>query len=694
MIASAATLQAVLRPARAFRGGGKQKGSGETLTDVDISRQTQRVKDLPHGLANKQIRMMLKADLKFYRKVERTQNEEHLTTCILAEAKRLGLQTMSASHNAAHPPLANIAPCNGKGKGESPSWDPSPNQKGKGKGKHTHQEDSNAKGSGPKNKGKGKGSNFGSSTLTDNKTSKSKGKGKPEAPTRPTFEVVPEGWNVLPAQHFDGSQGGIFAIENEDAAKKLAEAAAHCPFPVGILAPQPVDVGIGAPRPVHVEFFQCKDGQKHVVTLHTYLHQLTQHEVTYTKNARAVQINRPSVARTQVVYVRFTDQGASAQTRLDLQDKKPFQAKAWVQSLLNTSKPVQIHDTWNVQEQGIANGVRYYSMSMRVPSDVVPDVLTASMPGRIQTNIPAHLRSELSHVWLKTPAGPMNDEDVKATLANCPIPHLGCFQLRGTWALRVRSDKLRELKQHLGRNTAPAYFVYGAAADMDAADVHELCKQVNWHVTVANEDCRWKRGGPIWLVRADAQPSILAFPLNYGYERLQIQIVPAAKPVQTAGPKQAPSLQPPTYSSWHAQMRGTGMPLQTKHIKPTFKEILQQGGPPIKKPKTVAAPIPSQAGSATAAPAKAPAAQQHAQNLLHSPLISSPSNDREQRLEAQLNALQQTNAAQQQQIAQLLEQITQLTQQLQALTAHQALHTPVPPEPAAEDAKMEGGGDS
>ena len=75
-------------------------------------------------------------------------------------------------------------------------------------------------------------------------------------------------------------------MEKEDDAKRLAEAAAHMPFPVGILSPRPIDIGIGAPRPLLVEFFECRLGQKHVVTLHTYLHQLTAHEVKYAKKCQ------------------------------------------------------------------------------------------------------------------------------------------------------------------------------------------------------------------------------------------------------------------------------------------------------------------------------------------------------------------------------------------------------------------------
>ena len=412
---------------------------------ADISRQVQRVKDLPHGLVSKQLRLLLKGDSKFYKKIVRTTNEEHLLSCILAEAKRIGL-----SANASTPETATSAKT-GLGKGHSPQSAPGGKDQGKGiKG--------NAKGKSQPDsrqpKGSGKGKNIDESKTKANekgKEGKSKGKGKgssnPAKSANPTtFRIVPDGWNVLPAEEYNGTIGGVFAIENEDDARKLAESAANAAFPVAILSPKPLGVGIGAPRPLNVEFFERRDGMQQIVTLHTYLHQLTQSEVTYAKNARVVQINRPQEARAQIVYLKYTDQGASAQMRVDLQDKRPHQHKNWLQSIINAPSPVQVQDLWHVQDAGIANGIRYYTASARVPTEQVPLALTISKPGRLQTNIPAHIRQEIQHVWLKTASGAMTDQEVLDAMQQCPVPHLGAFNLRGTWALRVHASKIDEAK--------------------------------------------------------------------------------------------------------------------------------------------------------------------------------------------------------------------------------------------------------
>ena len=384
------------KPDSPMQGGAKHKNEGlaNVCTEAEISRQVQRIKDLSHGLVSKQLRLLLKGDSKFYKKIVRTTNEEHLLSCILAEAKRVGLNP------AANTP--EIIPVVQPGRGKGPSHQESPkgkdngkNPKGDGKGKSSY--DPRQQKGHEKGKGKDEPRNKGTSKGQDGKT-KGKGKGisgSSNTANRSTFSIVPDGWNVLPAVEFNGTNGGIYAIENEDDARKLAESAANASFPVAILSPKPLGVGIGAPRPLDVEFFESKNGVQQIVTLHTYLHQLTQYEAKYAKNARVVQINRPTEARAQIVYLKYTDQGASTQMRIDLQDKRSHQHKTWIQSIINAPNPIQLQDLWHIQDAGVANGIRYYTASARVPSEQVPTALNISQPGRIQTNIPAHIRQEI-----------------------------------------------------------------------------------------------------------------------------------------------------------------------------------------------------------------------------------------------------------------------------------------------------------
>ena len=380
--------------------------------------------------------------------------------------------------------------------------------------------------------------------------------------------------------------------------------------------------------------------------------------------------------------------GASAQMRVDLQDKRPHQRKSWLQSVINAPSPIQLQDVWHVQDAGMANGARHYTASARIPSEQIPTALAISKPGRLQTNIPAHIRQEIQHVWLKTTSGAMSDQEVLDIMQQCPVPHLGAFNLRGTWALRVRSAKIDEAKKFLGRDKAPAYFLHGASHDMNSSDIFETCRQINWNVSVGSEDFRFRNGNPVWLVRASSPPPISGFPLNFGSERLRIQIYAAARAVAPPAAIKAEVMHPPTYSSWQAQSRKAPGGAR----KPTFKEIIQQGGPPIKKSKVM---VPSTAntpagsnGNVQSMPCRlvgpnGPPASVTQANISVS---NGQPQQRETQLEQQLLMMQQQNQAQCLQIEALMEQIAKLTTQLQSLAAMQ---TSVPQDD--EDSLMEGG---
>ena len=209
---------------------------GEPRTKATTLRQVQRIKDLSHGLVSKQLRLLLKGDSKFYRKIVRTTNEEHLLSCILAEAKRMGLTSAASIPDAAAPVQtgrckgqSRQVQSGGKDQGKSPKGDAkgkSPQgpgqQKGaeKGKSKEEPRRKGNSKGLDSKNKGKGK------------------GLGSPGNPIdRSTFSIVPDGWNVLPAVEYNGTMGGIFAIESEEDARKLAESCRQSPWEWALVPP-------------------------------------------------------------------------------------------------------------------------------------------------------------------------------------------------------------------------------------------------------------------------------------------------------------------------------------------------------------------------------------------------------------------------------------------------------------------------
>ena len=338
-----------------------------------------------------------------------------------------------------------------------------------------------------------------------------------------------------------------------------------------------------------------------------------------------------------------------------MQSLKPYNAKSWLQTLFSENGAVNILDVWNFQQISKDGESAKYQISIRTPAAQVEKILRLSMPGRVQTNVPGDLRAGMSHVWLKNQEGPLSDEAVKDLVSKCTTPHLGCFYLRGTWALRAENQHIAALRQLVGRDISPAYLLEGCTSDWDAEDVKNICQQIGWSVTVADKDHRWKKGGRTWLVRSDCEPPLSSFPVNFGYERLQLRVSSTRKtPMKNAPPAPSP---PPCFKTWGAQFRNHTR--KEPVARGTFKDALLQS-PPSKRTKFIAevkAPMLAFPNS-TADAAEAPANSQSDGALLD-----------------ELRYLRQQNQTQNAQIADLLQQVSNLTAQLQRLTS--AEHVPV-----------------
>ena len=177
-----------------FQGGGKDSGKDDVFqpTSKDVGRMVQKLKHVPHGLQNKQVRMLLTSNLTLMKKIERTTDAQHLLSCITAAAQRVGMQMNQAQVD---PPGKGKS---SKGKGKNLSSEPSSSSnrqtvvldlplqtakdKGKGEGLPNNAKD----------KGKGRGQDAGAGkqhSFTTSDPAKSKGKGK----TKTKLESPPQG---------------------------------------------------------------------------------------------------------------------------------------------------------------------------------------------------------------------------------------------------------------------------------------------------------------------------------------------------------------------------------------------------------------------------------------------------------------------------------------------------------------------
>ena len=172
---------------------------------------------------------------------------------------------------------------------------------------------------------------------------KGKGKGK-HLPIPRSFQLDPEGWNVLPLPEFSATQGGVYMCDKTEQAKRIAELGVGKPFPVGVLSPYSLDIGVKKPEILHVEVIKQTGGISHKITMQAFLHQITYVDAVYRKNAPVVNIQKPSHAKSSVCYLTFSDEGACVQTKIEMQQKQIPAAKVWIQSLVQQCRGLEIMD--------------------------------------------------------------------------------------------------------------------------------------------------------------------------------------------------------------------------------------------------------------------------------------------------------------------------------------------------------------
>ena len=429
-----------------FQGGGKDPGKDEFQpTSKDVGRMVQKLKHVPHGLQNKQIRMLLTSNLTLMKKIERTTDAQHLLSCITAAAKRVGMLMTAPASDL--PGKGSSTSGKGKDSSSSPNYSndqdsfaanlpaQSAKDKGKGQGLPSNAKDK-GKGRGP-DKGHGK-QNFHIKPEGD----RSKGKGKNKTKTesfpkeRPqaTMKLVPDGWSVFPQQEFQANFGAVYMLDKPELIKQYAEKASGKSFPIGILAPKPYPIGVTEPQMLYKVEKQFGN-QQQVVSIQAFLHQLTYTPVEYKACAPCVEIQKSESSKTQVLYVTFTDEEASTQTKLDLRQLKNYAARQWLSGIVLKRNPradLEILDMWNLQSVDSRDADTTYQASIRVKQQHARRILALSAPGALQVNCPGAMRQQMDHVWLKDAGVPWETCKVQEYLNKFKTDHLGAFCLRGT----------------------------------------------------------------------------------------------------------------------------------------------------------------------------------------------------------------------------------------------------------------------
>ena len=173
----------------------------------------------------------------------------------------------------------------------------------------------------------------------------------------------------------------------------------------------------------------------------------------------------------------------------------------------------------------------------------------------------------------------MTEDEVLDVINANKGKHLGAFQVRGTWALRMLTEHHNEMKIKLGRNEDPAYFISNVPPDLEVENIQEILQQIKWKATVKDGERRWKRAGYTWLVRSGEDPKVWQFPITFGYERRTLKMTPPA-----------PMNNVMHFPTWNAQCRIGKLQPRNLNSQPTFADVVSNAA--RKRHRLEIAPIP------------------------------------------------------------------------------------------------------
>ena len=99
------------------------------------------------------------------------------------------------------------------------------------------------------------------------------------------------------------------------------------------------------------------------------------------------------------------------------------------------------------------------------------------------------------------------------------------------YAIRCSEEQHPAIKKALGLNAKRAWLLEGAPIDLTMAEIQELTvKALTWPAAEFEpESVRFRKGKATWIIRADSEPGLRAFPVQCGDEIYSLTVKPKEK---------------------------------------------------------------------------------------------------------------------------------------------------------------------
>ena len=499
---------------RDLQGGGRDDDKEDS-----IGRATQKTRLLTQKYSKKQLRIIFKIEPRTTRRVLEAGKDEYdqqrIIQMVEAAGRRLTLQPTEKPLQTTKPSRPPTVQQQDK---NHPSADTSSRQQ--------------VRNGEPDKKGKGKGMGATSATKSNHPQNTSAAK------VRRTYMLLPEEWPLplrepdTSSPHIQLDQDGIYMLEEHEAIKAAAFAAAQLKHKIAVVTPGQVEGLRIAP----------------IVVSATLLSEVQRDRGTQ----RTRQTNR---CRAPVYVYNLTKEPAFTGTKIHAPIKIPETKSATV--VLRAH-----YDTSNMPRQAVASGLggamksemaKYIPASdildawgwrvtqgdeamglVRINEDKLETLLKFSGQQGLWTETPISHRHAFAPIWIGNPKETTTLQQAMDKLAQVKNPQ-GLIRKvapdgKTSFAIRVRLQEVSETKESLKMDTKNRYLLQGLPPAANRSQAQEVVKQLEWTAEI-QEERRWVRGRPTWTIVAQQAPPCSEAQITLGYERCWLTIRPARKPV-------------------------------------------------------------------------------------------------------------------------------------------------------------------
>ena len=143
----------------------------------------------------------------------------------------------------------------------------------------------------------------------------------------------------------------------------------------------------------------------------------------------------------------------------------------------------------------------------------------------IQVDPRRDLEIDTRPVWLGKVGFRWNLNDAKSFSSEHPA-HLGLFQHKGVWALRVPPEKHDEIRSKL---CTPKSILHNLPSYYIEENISDLTKTLKWDAEVLPSSRRMRWNGTQFIVKSKHSPTAYSIQMHFGYEHRVLGIRPTQK---------------------------------------------------------------------------------------------------------------------------------------------------------------------